>query len=150
MQKTRNAGFTLIELMIVVVVLAILAAIAYPSYLNYVRKARFSDAKQTLFHLAAEAEQYYSDNKRYPNSLADLDHTLKDGKYLSNDISGSEGDDSYYHLYISSTTTTFTLTAEPLPFGKQDEDKRYKNFSLNNKGEKKISAGTWKSTGDCW
>ena len=150
MQKTRNAGFTLIELMIVVVVLAILAAIAYPSYLNYVRKARFSEAKEALFHLAAEAEQYYSDNKGYPKILADLGHTLEDGKYLSKKIVGELGDDSYYSLFISSTTTSYTLRADPLPLGKQDKDKRCKSFTLNHKGEKDVTSGTWKNTHDCW
>ena len=93
--------------------------------------------------------QFYSDNKRYPDDLDDLGHTPVDGKYLSNDIAGTEGDESYYHLYINSTTTTYTLSAEPF-YEDQKKDKRCKTFQLTHRGEKTVTAGTWKSTGQCW
>src|SRR3954470_9396482 len=44
----RNAGFTLIELMIVVAIVAILAAIAFPAYRDYTSKTKISNAVGSL------------------------------------------------------------------------------------------------------
>jgi len=59
------AGFTLVELMIVVAIIGILAAIAYPGYQEYVRRAARVDAQGALTGLAAVMERWFSDNNTY-------------------------------------------------------------------------------------
>ncbi len=60
-----NAGFTLIELMIVIVIIGILTSVALPSYNDYVRRSRAASALGELSSWAARMEQSYLDNRNY-------------------------------------------------------------------------------------
>ena len=60
-----HAGFTLVELMIVVAVVAILASIAYPSYASHTRKARRAKMQAYMMDLAQREAQYLNDFRGY-------------------------------------------------------------------------------------
>ena len=61
----RGAGFTLIELMIVVVIIGTLAAIVIPQYSDYVRRARVSEALGLLAGTRPRMEQFFQDNRTF-------------------------------------------------------------------------------------
>jgi type IV pilus assembly protein PilA len=69
--KKAQAGFTLIELMIVVAIIGILAAVAIPAYQSYVTKSKFTMAYQEI----ASGETAFDDmlnNGGTPAAVADI------------------------------------------------------------------------------
>jgi general secretion pathway protein G len=67
-----EAGFTLLELMIVMIIIATLAAIAVPSYKRNVRDAQEAVLKADLHVLRDAIGSYTVDKEKAPQSLADL------------------------------------------------------------------------------
>ncbi|MEM8546479.1 MAG: type II secretion system protein [Cyanobacteria bacterium P01_H01_bin.119] len=64
--KRTQAGFTLIELMIVMVILGILAAIALPTFASMTRRARYSEARLQLNAAAKQIQLYRLEHGSYP------------------------------------------------------------------------------------
>ena len=69
MKTQDQAGFTLIEIMIVVAILGVLATIAYPSYQQYVIKTKRTDMMSEMHNIASEIESRKLAQGRYSSSL---------------------------------------------------------------------------------
>lgn len=63
--KTRQSGFNLIELLIVIVILALLATIAFPSYQSFIRNSRLANVRSELLQNAAMLERYYTQKRTF-------------------------------------------------------------------------------------
>ena len=68
MMSTRQTGFTLLEVMVVVVILGILAALIVPKIISRPDEARIIAAKQDIASLQQALKLYRLDNQRYPSS----------------------------------------------------------------------------------
>jgi general secretion pathway protein G len=69
---SRNSGFTLLEMMIVMIIMGILLSIALPIYNQALVKARESVLRNDLFEMRKLISQYTLDKQKAPQSLDDL------------------------------------------------------------------------------
>lgn len=92
--RARDAGFTLIEVMVVVVILAVLAALIVPQVIGRPDEAKAVAARHDIAAISQALKLYRLDNGRYPSaeqglaalvqrpSVAPLPPNWKAGGYL--------------------------------------------------------------------
>jgi type IV pilus assembly protein PilE len=95
--KTRSAGFTLLEVMIVCVIVGVLAAIALPSYSDYVKRGQIQDGTTALSDGAVKMEQFFQDSASHSYASGPCPATTQFFTYACPDT--------------ATPTTTFLITA---------------------------------------
>jgi general secretion pathway protein G len=75
--RRRSAGFTLLEIMVVVVILGILAALVAPNVIRRIDDANATKAKQDIRALETALNLYRMDNFRYPTTEQGLTALVK-------------------------------------------------------------------------
>ena len=130
-----SAGFTLIEIMVVVVILGILAALVAPNVIRRIDDARVTKAKQDVRAYETALNLYRMDNFRYPTTEQGLEALVKrpvdpnirnwkEGGYIDGMKKDPWGND---YAYIAPGThgdyDLYTLGADGQPGGEgQDAD----------------------------
>ena len=84
--EKRQAGFTLIELMIVIAVIGALAALAIAAYQEYQIRSQISESMSLMAGLKNNIAEYYNDNGFFPtnNAIAGAPNSASIvGKYVT-------------------------------------------------------------------
>lgn len=72
-----QAGFTLIEIMVVVVILGILAALVVPQVMSRPDQAKVTVAQSDIKAIGAALDMYKLDNQRYPSTQQGLEALVR-------------------------------------------------------------------------
>ena len=73
--KRGKAGFTLIELMIVIIIVGVLAAAAVPIYTGFVRRAYTTEAKATVGTIRSSEQVYKAEHGEWLITTGTVDAT---------------------------------------------------------------------------
>lgn len=80
---SRNSGFTLVELAVVVVIIGVLAAFAVPRFLASVERSKAAEAFNYLASIHSSQERYHARQGTYASDLSTLDIELVDPEYFT-------------------------------------------------------------------
>jgi prepilin-type N-terminal cleavage/methylation domain-containing protein len=104
-RRPTNAGFTLIELMIVVVIIGILAAIALPKFTGMSKAAKEAEADPILKEVYTLQQAYYTRFNRFASQTQ-----LQSYGFLPelSSIAAAYTEGRYYYVEISANTSSGT------------------------------------------
>lgn len=142
--QAAGAGFSLVELLVILVIVGIVSAIALPNYLQHVERGHRAEAAGALLEAQHFMERYYSVYGRYDGSA----HETGQQPELPLRLQGiPAGADQRYRLRLDGlTVNAYELRAEPV--GSMAGDK-CGALTLNQTGLKGL-ADSDLNPADCW
>jgi len=146
---SRETGFTLVELMIVVVIATILVSVAIPAYTSQTRKSRRTEAKTAVLDLASREERYFSTNNQYTN-----DPTLLGYAPVGSGAVFPQSTGTYYQITVTVPDPawagggpSYIVTATPSAGSPQLQDAQCTAFNVTQTGSQ-TATGTLGNA--CW
>jgi prepilin-type N-terminal cleavage/methylation domain-containing protein len=79
----RRAGFTLVELAVVIVIIGVLAAFGVPRFIKSVEKSKATEAFEYLASVRTAQERYQAQYGTYATNVTDLDIKASTPKYFT-------------------------------------------------------------------
>ena len=140
-RQYRQAGFSLVELLVVLVIMGVLSALALPGYTRYVQRGNRTEVMAALLEAQHFMERYYSANGQYlsPANAVPL---------LPQRLQGipSQGNVRYQLSVLEATLNSYVLQA--LPKGSMADDV-CGGLTINQAGLRGVLNLT-RSVAECW
>ena len=105
--KRRRAGYTLIELIIVMAIISVLISVAVPIYTKSITRTKETLLKENLFTLRTTIDEYTFDKKEAPQQLEDL---VREGYLRAVPVDPITGDARSWKIIIEDALTAVDQT----------------------------------------
>jgi len=122
LMRHASAGYTLVELMVVVGIIGVISAISYGAYTGYPREADRAQAQSDLYEIAQVMERGYTTSQDY-NSVT-WDETFFENRNTRYDFSLTAA------APTATTLSTYTITAAPRTNSRDDFEMRINQFGV--------------------
>lgn len=117
--RSAKAGFTLVELLVVVAILGILGTIAVQNVIGHIAKTRVTAAEQGVQSLHEACTTYYIQHKKFPTSLDQL--TEGDEPVLESDKGLYDPWDNKYEMETKGKKIVIKSAGEDGQMGTEDD-----------------------------
>ena len=128
--SSREAGYTLVELLVVVAILGLLTLIATPFVLRYLDSAKVSTSRTEIANISAGLDLFKIDVGRYPTTEEGLDALMKP----------PQGVDNWNGPYIKKTTGLKDPWGRPYLYRSPGQHGEFDIYSYGAKGEASASS----------
>jgi len=92
--KSKQRGFTLVELAIVIVIIGVLASFGVPRFRDAVERSKAGESMSYLASVRAAQERFHAREGTYASEITDLDISIPTPKYFTvGDITAGSTDD---------------------------------------------------------
>lgn len=122
-QKTKNKGFTIVELLIVIIVIGILATLVIALFTSAKKKARDSQRQTDIVALQGYIEGYYAETGKYP-TLANMNDTAAEG-FRETSLEGLDPAALFDPKDNRASADTYASTASALVDSTTEVENRY-------------------------
>ncbi len=138
------AGFTLMEVMIVVAIIGILLSVALPAYRDSIQKGRRSDGMSALLDASNRQERLMLDRSTYASDMTALGFAADpfispEGHYSIDAVACTRPGGTIFNCYV--------LTATPVSTSPQAHDTYCTSLILDSSGAKSATGST---PDECW
>jgi general secretion pathway protein G len=133
----KDAGYTLLELLVVMGILAVLTAVATPQLMAYFGKAKTQTAQLQIENIGTALELYYMENGAYPSASVGL-------KAL---VEGPPEAPTWNGPYLKKAKNLLDPWGRPYQYNYPGSDGQYEVYTMGPTGKAASAASSSRSAG---